>query len=528
MADATITIREWLHSQQDWLQHATEILLSDGSVSDERLYELIAYLKTPEGQKVTGHRKFEGLAADASASNALRLSKIGDIRGIENLSPRHPLNFGEGNLCVIYGHNGSGKSGYTRILNKICGKPRSPDLKPNVFDAAPAERLCKIGYSINGEARDVEWIANSDPIDDLRSVDIFDAEAATTYLTEEKAATYTPPAVALFEELASVCTRIREGLQTQQNGLVSSLPQLPADYAATLAGSTYRGLRADLTEAEIQSLIQWAPEDENALEQLGERLKAEDPARLARSKRSIKQQIDQLASSLKAAATAFGADGIGKVRSLRTDAGNKRRIANEAAKVDSAELEGVGTGTWRALWEAARAYSQTAYPGRSYPVTDDARCVLCHQTLDEQAQQRLQEFEGFVQGKLESEAKAAEEAYRQALDALPGGLTEQQVTTVLQAAGLSESPLAIQMTEAWRQVGRVRTALLGHEAENPIGPMNWPKELLDALSNRTQALEREANQYEEDAKHLDLNRPSRRNYSLKHGNGQRSRLTLSA
>lgn len=503
MTDATETVREWLHGQQDWLQYATEILLSDGSVSDERLDELIAHLKTSEGQKVTGHRKFEGLAADASAASALRLIEIGDIRGIENLAPRHPLNFGEGSLCVIYGHNGSGKSGYTRILNKICGKPRSPDLKPNVYDAAPAERLCKIGYSINGEAREVEWIANSDPIDDLRSVDIFDAEAATAYLTEEKAATYTPPAVALFEKLASVCTRIRENLQTQQNGLVSSLPQLPADYAATPAGSTYRGLRADIPEAVIQSLIQWAPEDEKALERLGERLKTEDPARLARSKRSIKQQLDQLASSLKAAATAFGSEGIGTIRSLRNDAVNKRRTANESAKVESAELEGVGTDTWRALWEAARAYSQTAYPGRSYPVTDDARCVLCHQTLDEQAQHRLQEFEGFVQGKLESDAKAAEETYKHALDALPTGLSEEQVTTILQAAGLSESPLAIQMTEAWRQVGRVRSALLGHETENPIGPMNWPKELLDDLSNRTKALEKEANQYEEDAKHFD-------------------------
>ncbi|MPS32630.1 MULTISPECIES: AAA family ATPase [unclassified Salinivibrio] len=503
MADTTKTIRDWLHSQQDWLQYATEILLSDRSVPDERIDELIAYLKTPEGQRVTEHREFEGLAANASDASALRLTEIGDIRGIENLSPRHPLSFGEGNLCVIYGHNGSGKSGYTHILNKICGKPRSRDLKPNVFDAAPAERLCKIGYSINGEAREVEWIANSAPIDDLRSVDIFDTEAATAYLTEEKAATYTPPAVALFEELASVCTRIRESLKAQQDGLVSSLPQLPADYATTPAGATYRRLRADLPEAEIQSLIQWGPEDEKTLEQLGERLKAEDPARLARFKRSIKQQLDQLASSLKAAATAFGADGIEKNRSLRTDADNKRRIANEAAKVDSAELEGVETETWRALWEAARAYSQTAYPGRPFPVTDDARCVLCHQPLDERAQQRLQDFEGFVQGKLESEAKAADKAYRRALDALPAALTEEQVTTILQAAGLSESPLAKQMTEVCRQVGRVRAALLGHEAENPTSPMSWPKELLDELSNRTQALEREASQYEEDAKHFD-------------------------
>lgn len=506
MADAAETIREWLHSQQDWLQYATETLLSDGSVSDERLDELIAYLKTPEGQTVTGHRKFEGLAANAPTASALRLAEIGDIRGIENLSPRRSLSFDEGNLCIIYGHNGSGKSGYTRILKKTCGKPRSSDLKPNVFDAPPAERRCKIGYSINGEAHEVEWIANSDPIDDLRAVDIFDADTATAYLTEEKAATYTPPSVALFEELASVCNRIRERLQNEQDSLVSSLPQLPADYAATAAGSIYCGLKRDLGGAAMQQLVQWEAKDEKALEQLNDRLKAADPARLARSKRSTQQEVEQFATKLKEAATAFGKDRIEELRSLRTAAINKRHIATEAAKVESAKLEGVGSDTWWALWEAARAYSQTAYPGRSYPATDDARCVLCHQTLDERAQQRLQEFEDFVQGKLESEAKVAEKAYRQALDTLPTGLTAEQVTTMCQAAGLSENPLATKISETWRQVGMVRTAILGHEADDPIDPINWPKEVLDELSDRSQTLEQEARQYEDDAKHFDRER----------------------
>lgn len=503
MADVNKTIREWLHSQQDWLQKAAEVLLSEGSVSDDQLDDLVANLKTSEGQKVTAHRRFEGVAANASAASALRLVEIGDISGIENLAPRRPLSFGDGNLCVIYGHNGSGKSGYTRILNKICGKPRSPDLKPNVFEAPPAERRCKIAYSINGVAREVDWVANSDPIDELRSVDIFDADTATAYLTEEKAVTYTPPSVALFEELARVCNRIRERLQNEQDSLVSSLPRLPTDYVATPAGSAYRGLTADLDEAAIKPLVQWEQKDEEALEQLGERLKTEDPARLARSKRSTKQQVDQLVARLKAVATAFGKDRLEAIRALRTDAINKRRIATEAAKVESAELEGVGTDTWRSLWEAARAYSQTAYPGRQYPVTDDARCVLCHQALGEQAQQRLQEFEDFVQGQLESEAKEAEEAYKQALDALPPGLTEEQVATMCQAAGLSDSPLATQIAETWREADEMRTALLGHESENRIDPIDWPTQILEELTGQAQSLEEEAVQYDEDAKHFD-------------------------
>ena len=503
MADASIQIREWLHTQQDWLQKAAEMLLSHGSVSDAQVDELLACLKTPEGQEVTTHRKFEGLAASPSGAGVLRLTEIGDITGIENLAPRRPLNFGQGNLCVIYGHNGSGKSSYTRILNKVCGKPRSPVLKPNVFDAPPAKRGCRISYSINGAAREVEWVANSEPIEELTPVDVFDADTATAYLKKEKAATYTPPSVALFEELARICNRIREKLQNQQDSLVSSLPQLPSDYAATPAGSAYRGLTADLTEAAIKPLVQWEQKDEKALEQLSERLKAADPARLARSKRNTKQQLGQLASRLKEAVTALGKERLAAIRQARADAINKRRISTEAAKLESAKLDGVGMETWRALWEAARAYSRTAYPGRQYPVTDDARCVLCHQELGEQAQQRLQEFEGFVQGQLESEANAAEDAYKQALGTVPQGLTEEQVETMCQAAGLGDTPLVDEIADKWHQIGLMRTALLGHESDSGIDPIDWPTKILEELTGRTQALEQEAAQHDEDVKSFD-------------------------
>lgn len=503
MPDVNETIIKWLHGQQDWLQQATETLLTDGCLSDAKLDELVAYLKTSEGQAVTNHRQFDGLATHATAAGELRLTEIGDISGIENLAPRQPLNFGKGNLCVIYGHNGSGKSGYTRLLTKVCGKPQADDLKPNVFEAPPAERRCKVTYSENGVASEVDWPANSAPIDALRSVDIFDAETAVAYLTEETAATYMPPSVALFEELASVCNRIKEKLQSEQEALVSALPRLPSEYMATQAGAAYGGLNSTMAEADIQSIIQWETYDQITLDQLGERLKTADPGQLARNKRNTKQQLEQLLSKLKAVATAFGKDGLDSIRSLRTDAINKRRMATEAATVESAELECVGTDTWRALWEAARAYSQTVYPGQQYPVTNDARCVLCHQELGEEAQRRLLDFESFVQGRLETEAKAAEESYRQALAALPSGLTEEQSATACQAAGLNGGPWETRLMESWRKIVNTRAVLLEHEAKNIAEPLEWPTDIIEELSNRIQLFEREAAQHDEDAKHFD-------------------------
>ena len=68
-----------------------------------------------------------------------------DIRFLENieyLSPRNALKFAEKGLTVIYGKNGTGKSGYTRILKKVCGKPHTRDLIGNIYK----EEFYKLKY----------------------------------------------------------------------------------------------------------------------------------------------------------------------------------------------------------------------------------------------------------------------------------------------------------------------------------------------------------------------------------------------
>ena len=74
-------------------------------------------LKNTAGQTVTNSRAFNELVAGAIQTAEVRLKSIGDIAGIENLGPGSPLNFGEGNLCVIYGNNGSGKARRTTDSN---------------------------------------------------------------------------------------------------------------------------------------------------------------------------------------------------------------------------------------------------------------------------------------------------------------------------------------------------------------------------------------------------------------------------
>lgn len=496
-------IREWLLTQQDWLQEAADRLLKQGTLTDTDLHDVCEILKMQAGQMATKHRTFDSLAYVPNIGSELRLVSIGEVIGIENLAPRQPLTLGSGNLTVIYGHNGSGKSSYTRILKNASGKPRSTALKPNVFQPAPAKRNCKITYQLGGQATTVEWYADASPIDAIRAVDIFDSDEASHYLSKESAAAYTPPIVGMFETLAAACDQIRIILQAEQNQLISALPAIPLNYASTEPAQGYRALTAETTEAAIQQLVSWTEDDSHKLNELNERLKVADPSALARQKRVTKVQVEQIVVALQRGFQAYGAEGLKSIRELQATAKAKRKIAAEAAQVGSAKLDGVGSNTWRALWEAAKTYSQTAYPAQAFPVINGARCVLCHQELAPDAQQRLRDFEAFVQGKLEADAKSAEEAYQHAIKSLPLVPNNEQINTQCEAAGLTNQDWKQYLANFWRTALQVHSGLLAGEVEGAVLPIQEISESIAILRDYCDQLESQAAQYDQDAQSFD-------------------------
>ncbi|MEQ4734508.1 hypothetical protein ABN075_21000 [Providencia rettgeri] len=240
--DVKADIIQWLLKQQDWFQELAQRLIQQGELTAEDIQQIVALLKTPQGQEITGHRTFPGLGSTEQEGETLRLRRIEAIKGIENLAPRIPLDFGKGNLTVIYGHNGSGKSSYTRILKRISGKPRAAQLKSNVFHPLPPERSCCIKWEANGIADEASWSADGDAIDALKGIDIFDTDEAQHYLTQESAATYIPRVVGLFEQLAQYLKQIRNMLSDEKSRLVSKLPALPAVYQNCRIASNYGAL----------------------------------------------------------------------------------------------------------------------------------------------------------------------------------------------------------------------------------------------------------------------------------------------
>ena len=446
----------WLHGRPDWLQEAAIRILNKDVLSNIDLDELSALCKTEAGQQKTKTRIFPGLIDELTAASNLQLVSISNVVGIENLAPRKPLKFGPSNITVIYGNNGSGKSGYTRILKKACGKAHAVDLRPNVFGTSPVKRSCMISYKQGVAPQSIEWEANTNAISDLVSVDIFDTECGKFYLGKDNEAAYTPAAVALFDSLVKVCEGVKQRLQSAIDMHPSKLPAIPAQFASTEVSKTYRNLKINQTEAVLGHILLWTDADKQAIIDLEERLKSDDPNKLATKKRAQKVQLDAITSKLTAAIEKLSIAACNHISTLNSASKESRTIAEESAKAvfSSASLVGIGSQTWRALWEAARQYSTLeAYPDQSFPFAgDSAKCVLCQQTLEPIAQKRLCDFEGFVRGEIEKAAKNAENALEEAINALPKIPSTEDLNTSCQAAGIEPDLWLPRLTEAWKTI----------------------------------------------------------------------------
>ena len=126
------------------------------------------------------------------------------------------------------------------------------------------------------------------------------------------------------------------------------------------------------------------------------------------------------------------------------------QIKAEAAHVAATDaftnepLDGIGSPTWKALWEAARQYSDKAYPESTFPKTDAAVCVLCQQELLPEGISRLNRFEAFVRDnsqKAAAEAKAHVAKTRLVFDStsISKEQIEQDVTFVKDELGDADS-----------------------------------------------------------------------------------------
>lgn len=492
-------IIDWLKTLKGWQTELAYRILTK-KIENTDIDDIITMAKSNIGFEDKDFPNF----INSNTEKQIRLLSIESIQNIESLAPRNPLKLEKDkNLTVIYGSNGSGKSGYTKIIKKISGKPRAINLKSNVFNPNPNGK-CLVKYSIDGVEQEKEWSINDSHIIDLRTVDVFDTTTGNSYVDEENTMTYTPQFVKLFTALSHYYSKIQEKLEQEQSKLTKTLPNLPNEYALTDTAKIYNNLRKEYTEQQLANILLWDKEKEQERLDIEKRLKEKDPAKSASDLRKQKLEIDKIIKEISDAYSQINTEAIKEIKALRNNAISKRKISKDSVQViaNKSELQGVGSQVWKSLWEAARAFSlQEAYKTKDYPNVDiEARCVLCHQPLNADAKERLLSFETFIKSQLENEAIQAEKKYSEIISKLPIRINREILSTKCIAANLNEDWLNC-LVNIWQQIETASNSIK-QDVDVTIDA-KFISDNVDILNTKSATYEKSAIQFETDAKQFD-------------------------
>ncbi len=429
----------WFKERPKWLQYATEKLLQ----SEEPDVSELADLCQQETNNKLSNKSYSILTDNLNMRDLekIHLHSISEVTGVNKLAPRKPLDFSESNLTVVYGNNGSGKSGYVRLLKHICGARDCvrEDLHGNVFLDTPVTKKAKVTFLKDTKLEEYKWTKDG-VCNELRSVDIFDSSFDSVFIKNAGEVCFEPPLLSFFNKLINICDEVAKELNAKKDNLKPKIPKPPPHLSTSYGIDWFTKINHKTRRDEIDSNCSFTKKDETKLNDLEKRLSAQFPAEKAKQLQNKKGYTDDIIKDVKQYLIDLSDEKCKQIIEYRKQVILKKSAADAVAKklFSNAPLEGIGSDIWKELWNSARKYSEkVAYKTQEFPVThDDSVCVLCHQPLSKEAKERFTSFELFIKERIEEQLTQAERRIKQAIDALPNIPNKEELKTKVDAAGI--------------------------------------------------------------------------------------------
>lgn len=421
----------WVATLNDWQSDAFNRIYLKRKLSSEDIAELGLLVRAHFGVPV----ELNGLRAKPfclgsgsearSAAVPTMLISMGKLTNVNAISPNETISFVDTDkpippkpkgLTIVYGANGSGKSGYSRVLKRACyardsyvhtadarnTSGHSPIL-PDVFQADGGDvATAKFVWRINNEKRIVEWRDGERIADTLNfptpPLAVFDSHCARAYVNKDNDVVYRPYGLDILEELARVYDILKKDIISDIEKIHIQLEDLRKKSVNTeLAPVIEKLWNGKIPQGAVGKVAviadSYTEKERQKLAELRAIFSEQDPKKKAEKLQGGVQRITVVSKEIAGFSQEIADDGVLEkfTRSLH----NFAQAKANAEKINEGQfLDGTGGQLWEVMFEAARKFSKEAYPKSAFPYTE--KCVLCQQPLGDSGKKLLEELQKII------------------------------------------------------------------------------------------------------------------------------------
>ncbi|MGJ5134354.1 hypothetical protein [Bradyrhizobium oligotrophicum] len=342
----------WSEDRPEWQRDALRRIAVSGQITETDRDAIYARLRHAHEIAVESDLACTPLAADhlppvTDTVEPTLLCSIGPVSNVDRLAADQQLRFGVDGITLVFGDNGTGKSGYARIAKKMCRARVVDELRGNVFaeQASPAAaarfRFCLPG---DEEPQDADWIDGDAAPEALSHIMVLDEASARIYVDKQNEITYLPREIEVIAQFGQLCTNLNSDLEREANAIAQRCrAPVGAGFSdATEAGRLVLSLTLDTPlyglpdEAALRAAARWNEELEAELTAITAAL-ANNPAAQARIRRRVIEMLNPLADEIDAVTSVISDDVLEAIRLKLAEAVAAAATAAQAAEVQFAQ-----------------------------------------------------------------------------------------------------------------------------------------------------------------------------------------------
>ena len=424
-------------SSEEWLKSLIYAAIeTDGNVTDEKLQEITdAYVR----DSAPSYR------IPTSFSNEIigtvKLTVLEHVSGVNALIDNQKIAFSP-DITIIHGMNGTGKSSYFRILNKMTGGDFEESILPNVYKDASEPILVKINYIKDGTPKERECSGEIEIIPDLTFCKVFDSNYLNSLISKRNVDTTViePLGLSLFQKIVDYEAEIQSKLNYKIVTITTELPTIATDKLLEQNIIVFNNKVFDVSQRRaIETLYSFSDDKEAQLKDCKKKLESlfkfniDTTLKLLNFKKDALSKLkEELITKNKSAEMLIKEWNVW-LSDYVVAKSNHREAIKQFAILTT--LPNTSSPEWRNFIIAADQYKNI--------IGNDEECPYCHRPYDDGALKIVQSYTRFLSDKSETELKNKEIALstynNKLLRYQPYINLDENINKILRAIAIDES-----------------------------------------------------------------------------------------